>query len=110
MLVILVTIIFPPILFFGFFIVNPREEMVVLRFGKYVGTVAREGIRWIHPVGRSLRRIPTRDITLHIEKTTVVERNGNPIVISAVVVYRIARQNRAMSQKRKCGRVQGLSG
>jgi regulator of protease activity HflC (stomatin/prohibitin superfamily) len=63
--------------------------MVVLRFGKYVGTVRHEGIRWIHPVGRSLRRIPTRDLTLHIDTATVVERNGNPILISAVVVYRV---------------------
>lgn len=89
MLVIAVTIVFPPILLFGFFVVNPREEMVVLRFGKYVGTVRNEGIRWIHPVGRSLRRIPTRDLTLHMETSTVVERNGNPINISAVIVYRV---------------------
>jgi regulator of protease activity HflC (stomatin/prohibitin superfamily) len=89
MLVIAVTIVFPPILLFGFFVVNPREEMVVLRFGKYVGTVKHEGIRWIHPVGRSLRRIPTRDLTLHMETSTVVERNGNPINISAVIVYRV---------------------
>ncbi len=89
LLVIVVTIFFPPILLFGFFIVNPREEMVVLRFGKYVGTVGHEGIRWIHPVGRSLKRISTRDLTLHIETATVVERNGSPILISAVVVYRV---------------------
>jgi regulator of protease activity HflC (stomatin/prohibitin superfamily) len=38
-LVIFVTIIFPPILLFGFFVVNPREEMVILRFGKYVTTL-----------------------------------------------------------------------
>jgi regulator of protease activity HflC (stomatin/prohibitin superfamily) len=95
LIVLLVTIVFPPILLFGFFIVNPREEMVVLRFGKYVGTVAKEGIRWIHPVGRSLRRIPTRDITLHIQTATVVERNGNPILISAVVVYRVEDSRKA---------------
>lgn len=89
LLVIAVTVFFPPILLFGFFIVNPREEMVVLRFGKYVGTVRHEGIRWIHPVGRALKRIPTRDLTLHIERATVVERNGSPILISAVVVYRV---------------------
>lgn len=89
LLVVAVTIIFPPILLGGFFIVNPREEMVVLRFGKYVGTVKDEGIRWIHPVGRNLKRIPTRDITHHIDTSTVVERNGNPILISAVVVYRV---------------------
>lgn len=94
-LVIAVTIVFPPILLFGFFIVNPREEMVVLRFGRYVGTVKQEGIRWIHPVGRSLRRIPTRDLTLHMETSTVVERNGNPINISAVIVYRVADTRKA---------------
>jgi regulator of protease activity HflC (stomatin/prohibitin superfamily) len=88
-LMLAVTVLFSPILLFGFFIVNPREEMVVLRFGKYVGTVGREGIRWVHPVGRSLKRIPTRDITLHIDRATVVERNGSPILISAVVVYRV---------------------
>lgn len=88
-LVVLVTIIFPPILLFGFFVVNPREEIVVLRFGKYVTTFKTQGIRWIHPVGRHLHRISTRDTTLDIETTTVVEVNGNPIEISAVVVYRV---------------------
>ncbi len=89
LLVVAVSIVFPPILLFGFFVVNPREEMVVLRFGKYIGTLRTEGIRWIHPVGRSLRRIPTRDLTMHMETSTVVERNGSPINISAVVVYRV---------------------
>jgi regulator of protease activity HflC (stomatin/prohibitin superfamily) len=88
-LVIFVTIIFPPILLFGFFVVNPREEMVILRFGKYVTTLKSQGIRWIHPVGRTLKRISTRDTTLDIATTTVVERNGNPIQISAVVLYRV---------------------
>lgn len=90
LLVLLLTCLFPPILLFGFFIVNPREEIVVLRFGKFITTLKSQGIRWIHPVGRTLHRISTRDTTLDIPKTTVVERNGNPIEISAVVVYRVA--------------------
>jgi len=89
-LVLLVTIVFPPILLFGFFVVNPREEIVVLRFGKYVTTLKTQGIRWIHPVGRTLHRISTKDTTLDIATTTVVEINGNPVEISAVVVYRVA--------------------
>ena len=88
-LVLLVTILFPPVLLFGFFVVNPREEIVVLRFGKYVTTLKTQGIRWIHPVGRALHRISTRDTTLDIATTTVVEKNGNPIEISAVVLYRV---------------------
>ncbi len=89
LLVIFVTMCFPPILLFGFFILNPREEIVVLRFGKFVTTLKTQGIRWIHPVGRTLHRISTRDATLEIPKTTVVEKNGNPIEISAIVLYRV---------------------
>jgi len=94
-LMVIVTIIFPPILLFGFFIINPREEMVILRFGKYVTTLKTQGIHWIHPVGRSLKRISTRDTTLDIATTTVVERNGNPILISAVVIYRVENSYKA---------------
>ncbi len=89
MLVVGLTILCPPLLLFGFFVVNPREEVVVLRFGKYVTTLKNQGICWIHPVGRRLIRIPTRDMTLDIHATTVLERNGNPIQISAVVVHRV---------------------
>jgi regulator of protease activity HflC (stomatin/prohibitin superfamily) len=88
-LMVLATLAFPPILLFGFYVVNPREEVVVLFFGRHVDTKKSEGIRWSHPVGRSLRRIPTKDITHHIHTSTVVELNGNPILISAVVVYRV---------------------
>lgn len=87
--VLLFSIMFPPILLFGFFVVNPREEIVVLRFGKLVTVLKTTGIRWIHPVGRSLHRISTRDTTHDIARTTVVEVNGSPIEISAVVVYRV---------------------
>lgn len=95
LLVIAVTIIFPPILIFGFFVVHPRQEMVVLRFGKYVTTLKTQGIRWTHPVGRTLHRISTADHTLDIATTTVVERNGNPIQISAVVIYRVIDSQKA---------------
>ena len=89
-LVVFVTVItFGFVLLFGFIIVNPREEIVVLRFGKYVTTLKMQGICWIHPVGRALHRIPTRDMTHDIAVTTVLERNGNPIQISAIVVYRV---------------------
>ena len=41
-LVILVTVMtFGVVLLFGFVIVNPREEIVVLRFGKFVTTLRK---------------------------------------------------------------------
>jgi Membrane protease subunits, stomatin/prohibitin homologs len=89
LLVIGVSCLFPPVLLAGFLVVGPREEVVVLRFGKYVRTLRRQGIYWIHPVGRRIHRVSTQDTTLEIHGTTVVEKNGNPIQISAVVVYRV---------------------
>lgn len=89
LLVIGVSCLFPPVLLAGFLVVGPREEVVVLRFGKYVRTLGRQGIYWIHPVGRRIHRVSTQDTTLEIHGTTVVEKNGNPIQISAVVVYRV---------------------
>lgn len=94
-LVAISTILFPPILFFGFFVVHPRQEVVVLRFGKFVTILKTEGIRWTHPIGRTLHRIPTKDMTLDIPTTTVLEKNGNPINISAVVVYRVEESYKA---------------
>jgi regulator of protease activity HflC (stomatin/prohibitin superfamily) len=88
-LVILSSLLFPPILLFGFYVVQPREEVVVLSFGRYVTTHTRAGINWMHPVGRTLHRISTQDATLDVPKSTVVDLNGNPIHISAVVLYRV---------------------
>lgn len=94
-LTLLITLIFPPILLFGYYIVNPRQEIVVIRWGKYIKTVKNQGIRWSHPVGRHLHRLSTQDTTLDIATTTVVERNGNPILISAVVIYRVEDSRKA---------------
>lgn len=88
-LVVGLSVLCPPILLFGFLVVVPRQEVVVLRFGRYIKTIKTEGIHWAHPVGREMIRIPTTDMTLDISTTTVLERNGNPIQISAVVVYRV---------------------
>ncbi|MFO0880953.1 MAG: SPFH domain-containing protein [Gemmataceae bacterium] len=73
----------------GLYIVSPREEVIVLSFGKFVARTSEQGLHWAQPIGRELRRIPTQDITLHVPTSTVVEKNGNPILISAVVVYRV---------------------
>jgi regulator of protease activity HflC (stomatin/prohibitin superfamily) len=75
--------------FNGFITVKPREGAVILSFGAYRGTIDSEGIHWVFPVGRRLIRIPTSEITLQVDTTTVVDGHGNPIQVGAVVVYRV---------------------
>jgi regulator of protease activity HflC (stomatin/prohibitin superfamily) len=79
----------------GLFILQPRQEVVILQWGKFVGVVRGEGIRWSQPWGRSLLKVSTQDQTFEVHKTTVVEANGNPIEISAVVTYRVENSRKA---------------
>lgn len=91
----IIGLIFPPVLLFGFYIIRPREEAVVLSFGEFVSVDKTEGINWKHPIGREIRRISTQDNTLDVSSSTVVDSNGNPIQISAIVVYRVSDTRKA---------------
>lgn len=79
----------------GLFIVRAREEVVILFFGKYAKTRMNPGISWYPIIGRELRKISTQDTTTEIKTSTVVDRNGNPVTISAVIVYRVVDSKKA---------------
>lgn len=72
----------------GFFVVAPNQSMVLTLFGKYKGTVRRDGLHWANPffakVKMSLR---VRNFeTTHLK---VNDHDGNPIEIAAVVVWKV---------------------
>lgn len=79
----------------GLYIINPRQEGVVLRWGKFVEVKRDEGVHFSSPWGRRLIKMPTAQNSLEVPRTTVVEKNGNPIEISAVVVYHVADARKA---------------
>lgn len=70
-------------------ILEPGIEAVILRFGSYQETLTEPGIHFRNPIGRTLTKVSVREVTHDIPLTTVVEANGNPVHISAVVRYRI---------------------
>jgi regulator of protease activity HflC (stomatin/prohibitin superfamily) len=71
------------------FIVQPREAHILLYWGKYQRTVTKPGFNFAQPFGLSRRVVSTRDSAFSTPITTVVEAHGNPIQVSAVVVYRV---------------------
>jgi len=79
-------LIFP--FFLGFYIVQPRQEIVVLTFGTFVKVVRNPGVHWYPPIGMSRIMVSTRIQTAEVQRTTVLDARGNPIVIGAVVTYR----------------------
>lgn len=104
----------------GLFSLQPGQAKVCVLFGKYIGTVKDEGLRWANPyyaktlstnVGdlsslASVTGVPTVNVhtsiistrarTLNGEVLKVNDRMGNPIEIAEVVVWRVSDTAKAL--------------
>ena len=95
----------------GFFTLQPNESRVLVLFGDYKGTVRKEGFHWGNPfysggvskasistegerITVQAKRNPRMKVSLRArnlngERLKVNVKNGNPIEIAAVVVWRV---------------------
>jgi regulator of protease activity HflC (stomatin/prohibitin superfamily) len=72
----------------GLFIMGPNEGRVLQLFGRYVGTVRADGLRWTNPLN-SKRPISLRVRNFETQKIKVNDIEGNPIEIAAIVVWKV---------------------
>lgn len=72
----------------GLIIVEPNNVRVMVLFGKYKGTLTENGFFWVNPF-LSKRKATLRARNLDIEPIKVNDKMGNPIMIGAVLVWRI---------------------
>lgn len=104
---------------FGFIAIQPNDARVLLLFGDYRGTVTRSGFFWVNPflskrkVSLRVRNFETGSTNLPQKKneagvivqqktrtvgrpSKVNDRDGNPIEISAVVVWKVVNTAEAL--------------
>jgi regulator of protease activity HflC (stomatin/prohibitin superfamily) len=72
----------------GLYMLQPREAAILMLFGEYRGTDRAEGLRWANPL-YTKRKISLRARNLNASTLKVNDKRGNPIEISAVVVWRV---------------------
>ena len=72
----------------GFMIVQPNESRVLTFFGKYSGTVKQNGFFWANPF-YSKEKLSLRAKNMDVEPIKVNDKNGNPIMIGLVLVWKI---------------------
>ncbi len=72
----------------GFFTNEINEACVLTFFGKYYGTVKKNGFLWINPL-TSKRKISLKAQNLDGEVIKVNDKHGNPVMMGCVVVWRI---------------------
>lgn len=90
----------------GFRTLQPNESYVLTLFGKYYGTLKRDGFFWILPFCVAVnpatfglvggKKLSLKAMTLNNEKQKVNDEEGNPIEISVVVIWRIVNTARAV--------------
>ena len=72
----------------GFFLVNPNTSKVILLFGKYIGTVKKNGFFWANPF-YTKKKISLRASNFDSERVKVNDKLGNPIMISTILVWKV---------------------
>ena len=74
----------------GQYLVQPNEALVLILFGRYKGTVTTPGWHLANPFTRmESRRVSLRVHNFTTSVSKVNDAEGNPIEISAVVVWRV---------------------
>lgn len=73
---------------YGLIIIQPNNSRVMTFFGKYVGTIIENGFFWVNPLLLKTK-VTLRIFNLNLEPIKVNDKVGNPVMIGAVVVWRI---------------------
>lgn len=72
----------------GYVIIEPNDARVLIFFGRYVGTVTRNGFYWVNPL-YAKRKLTLRARNMDIDPVKVNDKAGNPIMIGAVLVWKV---------------------
>lgn len=72
----------------GFITIKNNHTGVLTRFGKFEG-LKKEGLYWVLLPGFNYTSVFMGNRTFKLPESKVVDKNGNPIIISAIVNYKI---------------------
>ena len=72
----------------GFMLLEPNEARVLLFFGEYRGNFVQTGYWWVNPF-MTKKQLSLRARNLNAEPIKVNDKQGNPILIGLVLVWKI---------------------
>lgn len=79
----------------GFVMLEPGEARVMMFFGKYCGTFTKVGYSWVNPFVTT-KKLSLRARNLDAEPIKVNDKQGNPIMIGLVLVWKLKDTYKAM--------------
>jgi len=79
----------------GLVMQEPNEARVMMFFGKYVGTFKKVGFFWVNPF-ITAKKLSLRARNLDVEPIKVNDKQGNPVMIGLVLVWKLCDTYKAM--------------
>lgn len=76
------------IFLFGLTMMEPNEARAMVFFGNYRGTFYKTGLKWVNPF-ITRKKVSLRARNLNAEPIKVNDKNGNPILIGLVLVWKV---------------------
>ncbi len=82
----------------GLKIMRPNEALVLTLFGKYVGTLKKEGFFFVNPFSTPVGggKLSLKTMTHNNEKQKINDLSGNPIEVGIVVTWRVVNTAKAV--------------
>ncbi|ARN84340.1 SPFH domain-containing protein [Candidatus Nucleicultrix amoebiphila] len=75
--------------------IEPNQAMTFLLFGRYVGTIDKQGFYWVNPFYKG-QRISLKIRTSHTAQLKVNDKMGNPIEIGCIIVWHVTNPFKAL--------------
>jgi len=71
----------------SWYCVREQQEAVLLNYGRFTGIETKSGCHFKNCFGREIRNVSKQKISINLPETKVIDANGNPIIVSAIVLY-----------------------
>lgn len=95
-----ICIVLSMLVFSGLMVVDPNNSRVLILFGNYKGTVKQNGFFFVIPL-MIKKKISLRARNLETQPIKVNDKMGNPIMIAAVLVWKVENTYRAAFEVEK---------
>merc|ERR1711939_1249546 len=95
----LLSCVFAPLLPFmgcGLYTVDAKTEAAVLHMGQLTGMENKAGLHCAVPCGMEVRHVSTKQCTMDLPTSKVADAVGNPVMVSAILNYRVVDAKRAL--------------
>jgi len=95
----LLSCLFAPLMPFvccGLYTVEAKTEAAVMHMGSLTEMTKTPGLHCAWPVGQQVRRVSTKQCTMDLPTSKVADAIGNPVMVSAILNYRVVDAKRAL--------------